>query len=131
MAKAPALEWDDLRAILRSAVDDPVVSDWFSSVIPVIDVHPPVRGWPEVLELIADSFADNVYATTRRRDLKGATSWHALATDAKVAVWVDVLLHDLWTNDEDDPRPTMPDHVLRHLRAAIQQTRTAPDERRI
>lgn len=128
VAKASALEWGSLRAVLRSAVDDPVVSDWFSSVIPLNDVHPPVNAWPEVLDLIADTFADNVCATTRRRDHKSATSWHALATETRVSVWVDVLLQDLWTNSEDDPRPAMPDHVLRHLRAAIQRTRT-PDQR--
>ncbi|HWC21260.1 MAG TPA: hypothetical protein VG502_03075 [Flexivirga sp.] len=89
------------------------------------DVHPPVSSWSQVLDLIADTFADNVYATTRRRDRKGATSWHVLATDAQVTVWVDVLLGDLWTDDEDDPRPTMPDDVIRHLHAAIQRTRIA------
>lgn len=125
MGHDSALEWTDLRGILRTAVDDPVVSDWFSSVIPMTDVHPPVSSWSQVLDLIADTFADNVYATTRRRDRKGATSWHVLATDAQVTVWVDVLLGDLWTDDEDDPRPTMPDDVIRHLHAAIQRTRIA------
>lgn len=128
MAKACALEWDVLRTMLRAAVEDSVVSDWFCSVIPLTDVHPPVNAWPDVLDLIADSFADNVCATTRHRDRKSAPSWQDLATDTQVAVWVDVLLHDLWTNDEDDHRPTMPDHVLRQLHAAIQWTRTTSDE---
>lgn len=130
MAKASALEWDGLRTMLRAAVEDPVVSDWFCGVIPLTDVHPPVNAWPDVLDLIADSFADNVCATTRRRDRKSATSWQDLATETQVAVWVDVLLHDLWTDDKDDPRPTMPDLALRHLHDAIQHTRTAPDQRR-
>lgn len=117
-----AVDWDELRAILRTAIEDPVVSDWFSSLIDLADVHPPVNSWPDVLNLIADSFTDNAYAVTRRRDRKAATSWQALATDAQVAAWVDALLHDLWLNTEDDPRPTMPADVHARLRVAIQQT---------
>lgn len=128
MSSASAVDWDNLRSMLRSAIDDPSVSDWFSSVIPLTDVHPPVTAWSDVLDLIADTFADDVCATTSRRDRKGATSWQDLATTTRVASWVDVLLHDLWSNDEDDPRPTMPGHVLRQLHAAIQRTRTTPDE---
>lgn len=119
MAMASGLDWDSLRTVLRSAVDDPVVSNWFSSVIPPTDVHPPVNAWSDVLDLIADSFADTVYATTCRRDRQSATSWQDLAAYSKVVTWADALLHDLWANSEDDPRPTLPAPVLRRLHAAI------------
>lgn len=42
-----AVDWDELRAILRSAIDDPVVGDWCSSVVDIADVHPPVTSWSE------------------------------------------------------------------------------------